>query len=215
MASTTSYKNNATSWLKNELLLASHNAGKLKDFQALLAPLSCTLRSADAVGVGDIPETGHTFLENALLKARTITDHTGQPALGEDSGLCVDALQGRPGLYTARYAGPDRDFEDACVRLIKEVDDSKQPRHAQFVACIVLTRFVNDPDPLMCLAHWHGHIANEPKGQQGFGFDPIFIASEHNPTQQTNAELGDEFRNQFSHRALAVKQLLAQLLHDH
>ncbi len=191
------------------LVLASHNAGKLKEMQAMLADLPLQIRSAAELGLGDVDETGLTFVENALLKARAACRATGLPALADDSGLIVDALGGAPGLYSARYAGsPTNDAANNAklLQALAEVPDGQ--RSARFHAVIVLLRHADDPQPLICEGSWEGVILREARGSNGFGYNPVFLDPQHNLTA---AEMDAAQKNRISHRARALQQLKQQL----
>jgi len=191
------------------LVLASGNAGKLKELQAMLSDLPLQIVAQGELGVSDMPETGLTFVENALIKARHASAVTGLPALADDSGLIVDALDGAPGLYSARYAGsPTNDAANNAKLLdaLREVPANR--RTARFYAVIVLLRHANDPQPLICEGSWEGVILDETRGSNGFGYNPVFLDPTHGLTA---AEMDPAQKNAISHRALAL-QLLKQKL---
>jgi len=191
------------------LVLASGNAGKLKELQAMLGDLPLQIVAQGELGVSDVPETGLTFVENALIKARHASAVTGLPALADDSGLIVDALDGAPGLYSARYAGsPTNDAANNAKLLdaLREVPANR--RTARFYAVIVLLRHANDPQPLICEGSWEGVILDELRGSNGFGYNPVFLDPTHGLTA---AEMDPAQKNAISHRALAL-QLLKQKL---
>ncbi len=191
------------------LVLASGNAGKLKELQAMLGDLPLQIVAQGELGVSDVPETGLTFVENALIKARHASAVTGLPALADDSGLIVDALDGAPGLYSARYAGsPTNDAANNAKLLdaLREVPADR--RTARFYAVIVLLRHANDPQPLICEGSWEGGILDEMRGSNGFGYNPVFLDPTHGLTA---AEMEPAQKNAISHRALAL-QLLKQKL---
>jgi XTP/dITP diphosphohydrolase len=159
-----------------KLVLASGNAGKLVEIREVLADLSVTLISQAELGVDDAEETGATFVENAILKARHAARLTGLPALGDDSGLCVDALDGAPGLLSARYAGSHGDSAGNISKLLDVLKDVPEARRtAHFFCVIVLLRHAEDPAPLIAEGRWHGRILHAPQGNGGFGYDPIFF----------------------------------------
>ncbi len=192
-----------------DLVLASGNAGKLAELRELLAGEGFGLRAQSAFGVGDVDETGLTFVENALLKARHAAAATGLPALADDSGLCVDALGGAPGLYSARYAGPGADSGRNIERLLRElegVDDDA--RGAAFHCCIVLLRHADDPKPIVVEGDWRGRILRAPRGNGGFGYDPVFLDPD---SGLTAAELPAARKNAISHRGRALAALRARL----
>jgi len=191
------------------IILASGNPGKLRELQALLRPRGFELRPQSAFGVQTPPETGATFAENALLKARHAARVTGLAALADDSGIEVDALGGRPGVYSARFAGEnasDRQNVDKLLDELRSVPPEK--RSARYRAVIVLLRDANDPEPLVASGTWEGTLTQAPLGSGGFGYDPIFV-----PTglTRTAAQLTPEEKNAVSHRAQALKALLATL----
>ncbi|MAY02593.1 MAG: non-canonical purine NTP pyrophosphatase, RdgB/HAM1 family [Gammaproteobacteria bacterium] len=193
-----------------ELVLASNNPGKLRELQLTLAPLDLQLLSQADFNIPEALEDGSSFVENAIIKARHAAQLTGLPALADDSGLEVDALDGEPGIYSARYAGLDqgRDANDAAnnqLVLEKLKNVAKAERTARFHCVIVYMRFANDPMPLICQGSWEGRILNEERGQNGFGYDSIFYVPEHDCA---SAELAPEQKNTISHRAKAIQKLL-------
>jgi len=191
------------------LVLASGNAGKLKELQAMLGDLPLQIVAQGELGVSDVPETGLTFVENALIKARHASAVTGLPALADDSGRMVDALDGAPGLYSARYAGsPTNDAANNAKLLeaLREVPADR--RTARFYAVIVLLRHANDPQPLICEGRWEGQIIRELRGTNGFGYNPVFLDTTHGLTA---AEMEPALKNAISHRAIALQQLKQQL----
>ncbi|MEN1956893.1 RdgB/HAM1 family non-canonical purine NTP pyrophosphatase [Luteimonas sp. MJ204] len=194
-----------------DLVLASGNAGKLVELRELLGEAGFRLRAQSELGVGDIDETGLSFVENALLKARNAAQATGLPALGDDSGLCVDALDGAPGLYSARYAGPGGNAARNIERLLHELDGvPDDARGASFHCCIVLLRHATDPRPLVVEGSWRGRILHAPRGDGGFGYDPLFLDPD---SGQTAAELPAARKNAISHRGRALA-LLRTRLHE-
>jgi XTP/dITP diphosphohydrolase len=191
------------------LVLASGNAGKLAELRALLADTGATLVAQSGLGVEDIEETGLSFVENALLKARHAARVTGLPALADDSGLCVDALGGAPGLYSARYAGGHGDSAANIARLLGELEGlNPQWRTAHFYSVIVLLRHAGDPQPLVAEGIWPGLILEAPRGDGGFGYDPVFLDTEHGLSA---AELAPALKNRISHRGRALEQLRSRL----
>ncbi|ANN67348.1 RdgB/HAM1 family non-canonical purine NTP pyrophosphatase [Bordetella bronchialis] len=194
----------------NRVVLASGNAGKLREFSALFAPLGIALIPQGELGVPDAPEPHCTFLENALEKARHASRLTGLPALADDSGLCVDALAGAPGVYSARYAslnGGEKSDEANNALLIRELA-GRTDRRACYVAVLVLVRSADDPRPLVGEGVWYGEIARTPAGGNGFGYDPYFYLPDQG---KTAAELAPADKNAVSHRAMALRELLAKL----
>ena len=191
-----------------KLVLASSNAGKLAELRELLGD-GFQLHTQSEFGVADAEETGLSFIENAILKARHAARATGLPALGDDSGLCVDALRGAPGLYSARYAGNHGDSEANIDKLLGELDgiDDAQ-RTARFVCVLALVRDADDPQPLIAEGVWHGRVLRERRGGNGFGYDPVF----HSPAHGCSAaELPADVKNRDSHRGLALAKLRALL----
>lgn len=195
-----------------KLVLASSNAGKLEELHALLDDVGVELIAQSTLGVSDADETGLTFVENALLKARHAARVTGLPALADDSGICVDALHGAPGLYSARYAGEHGNAQaniDKLLDALRDVPDAQ--RGAHFYCVLVLLRHAEDPQPLLVEGRWRGRIAHARAGSGGHGYDPVFLDPEHG---QTAAEMPLALKNRISHRALALQQL-KQRLADH
>ncbi|RTR05647.1 RdgB/HAM1 family non-canonical purine NTP pyrophosphatase [Halomonas nitroreducens] len=195
--------------MMTRLVLASGNAGKLREFHQLLAPLGVDVRPQSDFAVCEVEETGLTFVENALLKAREATRVSGLPALADDSGLAVDALQGQPGIHSARFAGEPRDDGRNNRRLLEalaEVPDQK--RTARYWCVLVLLRHAEDPVPLIVQRSWEGEILPVPRGTQGFGYDPLFWIRD---LQMTAAELPAEEKNRLSHRGRALRALLDSL----
>ncbi|MBL6812280.1 MAG: RdgB/HAM1 family non-canonical purine NTP pyrophosphatase [Luminiphilus sp.] len=188
------------------LIIASHNRGKIREFQAVLGNHWQVCPQAE-LGVGDVEETGSTFVENALIKARHACAQTRCAALADDSGLVVPALGGAPGLRSARYSGGD-DAANNALLLENMATLEAADRAAFYVAVLVLLKHSDDPTPLIAEGRWHGHIATAPRGAGGFGYDPLFVAEGY---EQHAAELSAEEKNRVSHRALAVQQLLTQL----
>lgn len=193
----------------NTLVLASGNAGKLEELRAMLAGLPLRIVAQGELGVEDVPETGLTFVENALIKARHASAVTGLPALADDSGLIVDALGGAPGLYSARYAGTPTNAAANNAKLLEamhEVPEGK--RSARFYAVIVLLRHPEDPQPLIAEGSWEGEITFAPRGDGGFGYNPVFFDPLHGLTA---AEMDAATKNRLSHRARALETLREQL----
>ena len=190
-----------------ELVLASHNAGKLKELQAMLGS-HIKVRAVSEFSSIEPEETGLSFIENAILKARHAAQVSGLPALADDSGLAVDALGGAPGIYSARYAGGQGDAANNAKLLdvLKAVPDTE--RGAQFVCALALVRHAADPLPILCEGLWHGRILHEARGAQGFGYDPLFWVAERNCS---SAELPAAEKNQLSHRARAMALLKQRL----
>ena len=191
------------------IVLASSNSGKLAEFNALLASSGVEIVTQASLGIDDAEETGLTFVENALLKARHAAQQSGLPALADDSGLCVDALNGAPGLYSARYAGHHGDNAANNTKLLQVLKGVPTERRSAFFICaLVLLQHADDPAPLIVEGRWHGHVLEAPRGVQGFGYDPLFL-----PDGQTlsSAELDSASKNRLSHRGQALAQLRARL----
>ena len=192
-----------------KIVLASSNQGKLAEIESILADQPYTLHPQSEFSVDDADETGLTFIENALIKARHACQQTGHMAMADDSGLEVDALNGEPGIYSARYAGEHGNSEANNIKLMEALKATPEgQRVARFRCVIVLLRHVNDPTPIICQGTWQGTISLSPAGCGGFGYDPLFYLSHY---QCTAAELDSQIKNQISHRAQALKQLTAQL----
>jgi XTP/dITP diphosphohydrolase len=196
-----------------KLVIASSNAGKLAELRELLSNSGFDLHTQSEFGVSDAEETGSTFVENALLKARHAARATGLPALGDDSGLCVDALGGAPGLYSARYAGVHGNAQANIDKLLDALKDVPPPaRTAHFHAVIALLRHADDPQPIIVEGSWRGLILGQRRGDGGFGYDPVFFDPVHGATA---AELDPVLKNRISHRGralAALKPRLAELL---
>jgi len=191
------------------LVLASSNAGKLDEFRALLAGDGFEVRAQSGFGVADADETGLSFIENAILKARHACLATGLPALADDSGLCVDALDGAPGLYSARYAGGHGDAERNIDRLLRELADvPDEHRGAHFVCALALLQHAHDPQPIVVEGRWRGRILRERRGSGGHGYDPVFLDPAHG---QTAAEMPLAAKNRISHRGQALALLRTRL----
>ena len=191
-----------------KIVLASNNAGKLAELQALFAPLGCTLVCQGDLGVPEAPEPHRTFLENALAKARNAAHHTGLPALADDAGLCVDAFGGLPGVDTAYYAtqhGYPKGDDNNVVALLAQMQNVTQ-RRAALVSTLVAVRSVEDPEPLVAVGRVVGEITRAPIGSNGFGFDPVMWIPEF---QKTFAELPVDVKNANSHRGRAAKAMVA------
>ena len=191
------------------LVLASGNAGKVAELRELLGDSGFALHAQSEFGVADVEETASTFVENALLKARHAARATGLPALGDDSGLCVDALHGAPGLYSARYGGVHGDAARNIARLLEEMRDIPgQARGARFYCVLVLLRGVDDPQPLIAEGSWEGRILERPRGERGFGYDPVFFDPDN---ACSAADLDPVVKNVISHRVRALAALKQRL----
>lgn len=190
------------------IVLASGNAGKVVELEQLLAGSGVELVPQTALGVSDADETGLTFVENALIKARHAARTTGLPALADDSGICVDALDGAPGLYAARYSGVHGDSAANNAKLLRELAGvPTEKRGAYFIAVLVLLRHADDPAPLIAEGRWHGRILEAPRGEGGFGYDPLFLP---NGSDLGAAEIEPALKNRMSHRGQALAVLKAR-----
>lgn len=192
-----------------KVVLASGNPGKLKELRSLLADFDREVVPQSVFDLETPEETGLSFAENAILKARHVAAQTGLPAIADDSGIAVDALQGAPGIYSARYAGPAATDQQNVQKLLKEmqrVADAK--RHCRFHCLMVYLEHSADPTPLICHGIWDGMLTREPRGEHGFGYDPVFYVPEQDCT---SAELSPEVKNQISHRAQALRELIRKL----
>ena len=193
-----------------KLVLASSNHGKLEELRRLLGDAGVELHAQSEFGVSDAEETGLSFVENAILKARHAARATGLPALADDSGLCVDALRGAPGLYSARYAGTHGDAGANLDRLLHELREvADEARDAHFHCVLALLRHPDDPQPLIAEGQWRGRITRERRGDGGHGYDPVFLDVEHG---QTAAEMPADLKNRLSHRGQALAELRRKLL---
>ena len=188
-------------------VLASGNRGKLDEFKRLLASIEFELRPQSHYKIDAIPETGASFLENALLKARHASRLTSLPALADDSGLVVPSLNGAPGIYSARYAGTPANAEKNNLKLLEALGNS-DTRRAYFFCALVFLLHSEDPTPIVAFGEWHGDIAEEAKGNNGFGYDPLFVATGFHITA---AQMGPELKNRLSHRAIASKNLIRSI----
>lgn len=191
------------------IVLASSNSGKLAEFNALFADSGFEVVAQASLGIDDAEETGLTFVENALLKARHAAQSSGLPALADDSGLCVDHLHGAPGLYSARYGGHHGDSAPNNAKLLRELAGvPAEQRGAFFICALALLRRADDPTPLIVEGRWHGRVLESPRGVEGFGYDPLFL-----PDGQplSAAELDPALKNRLSHRGQALARLRARL----
>ena len=195
--------------MTKKIVLASNNPGKVREINQILAGLHLSVVPQSDFEVTEVEETGLTFVENALLKARNAARCTGLPAIADDSGLEVDALHGAPGIYSARYAGKGAGDKANLLKLledIKNVPDEK--RSARFQCVLVYLRHEADPTPIICQGTWEGRLLHAPVGDNGFGYDPIFFVPTHNCS---SAQLPPETKNALSHRGQALRQLVAAL----
>ncbi|MCP4056170.1 MAG: XTP/dITP diphosphatase [Pseudoalteromonas sp.] len=189
------------------LVLATGNPGKVNELANMLSPLNINVLPQSDFNVGEVAETGTTFVENAIIKARHTAKITGMPAIADDSGLEVDGLNGAPGVYSARFAGESASDQDNIDKLLNELADNPN-RKARFWCVLVLMRHADDPTPLICSASWEGEITQTQNGEGGFGYDPVFFVKEQNCT---SAELTKAQKNAVSHRGQALKKLLLEL----
>ena len=191
------------------VVLATGNQGKVKELSNLLAKHAIEIVPQSDFNVPEVAETGTTFVENAIIKARHAAKITGLPAIADDSGLEVDALNGEPGVYSARYAGENATDDDNTNKLLAALTDtSNEERSARFHCVLVYMQHENDPTPIICHGVWEGSIINEKLGDQGFGYDPVFWQKDH---QMTSAQLPRDVKNQLSHRGKALALLVKEL----
>lgn len=191
------------------VVLASANPGKLREFAGILAPLDLRVVPQSEYGIEPAEETGLTFLENALIKARHAAGHSGRPALADDSGIAVDALGGAPGIYSARYAGDGASDEANLQKLIDAIRTFPDERRTARYHCVmVYMQYAEDPTPVIAEGTWEGRLIVEPRGENGFGYDPVFYLDDYGCTA---AELDPETKNRVSHRGQALRYLLEQL----
>ncbi|MDE1546301.1 RdgB/HAM1 family non-canonical purine NTP pyrophosphatase [Dechloromonas agitata] len=193
--------------MMKKLVLASNNAKKMKELNALLAPLGFEVIPQGQLGIPEAEEPHCTFVENALTKARHAAQHSGLPALADDSGLCVEALHGAPGVLSARYAGDPKSDARNNEKLLTHLKGHTN-RKAHFYCVLVLVRAANDPQPIIAEGEWPGEILPEQQGEGGFGYDPLFFVPEFG---QTAAEMDAETKNQVSHRGRAMQKLIERL----
>ncbi|MCP4993573.1 MAG: RdgB/HAM1 family non-canonical purine NTP pyrophosphatase [Gammaproteobacteria bacterium] len=191
------------------IVLASNNAGKVREINQLLATQEIKVIPQGELDIPEADETGLTFVENAILKARNAAELSGLPAIADDSGIEVDALKGAPGIYSARYAGPGCSDADNNVKLLNALESlPERERTARFQCVMVYMRHAEDPTPIICQGSWEGVILTEPSGDNGFGYDPLFYV----PTEGcTSADLSPEKKNSLSHRGEALRKLLSAL----
>jgi len=192
-----------------KIVFASNNAGKVAEVNQILSVTGIEVVSQSEFDVPEIEETGLTFVENAILKARNAAHHTGLPALADDSGLEVDALKGAPGIYSARYAGEAASDKQNVEKLLAALDEMVLPqRSARFQCLMVLLHHELDPTPIICQGTWEGSITTTPQGDNGFGYDPVFFYAQEDCTA---AQLSAEVKNKLSHRGQALEKLLEQI----
>ena len=192
-----------------KVVLATGNPGKVREINQILTGLNIQVLPQTDFSVPEVEETGLTFVENAILKARNAAHHTGLPAIADDSGLEVDALKGAPGVYSSRFAGADASDQDNLNKLLNDLDEvAEAERTARFQCLMVYLEHAADPTPLICQGTWEGRIAQEAKGENGFGYDPVFYV----PEQHCHAaELTPDVKNRLSHRGQALNKLLQEL----
>ncbi len=190
-----------------DVIFASGNVGKVSEMQQLLAPFGLQLKSLKDFGLSGAEETATTFVENALIKARAAAHSAQLPAIADDSGLVVRALNGEPGVYSARYAGEDGNDAANNTKLLAKLSN-QEDRRAYFFCCLVFLQHPNDPTPKIAFGRWHGEILQQPQGDGGFGYDPLFYVADQ---RVTAAEMNSTLKNQLSHRGQACQALLAQL----
>ena len=192
--------------MQRTVVLASNNAGKLAEFSSLLAPLGLALRKQSELGISEAEEPHVTFVENALAKARHVAQLSGMPALADDSGVCVPALGGAPGVLSARYAGEPKSDARNNQKLIHDLS-AHEDKSAYYYCVLVYLRHAQDPQPVIAEGRWDGEIIATPRGENGFGYDPHFWIAALN---KTAAELSSEEKNQLSHRGQALRALIAK-----
>lgn len=191
----------------NKLVIASNNQGKLREIQALLTPLNIEVLPQDSLNISEAEEPHCTFIENALAKARHASLHSGLPALADDSGLCVQALQGKPGVLSARFGGIPKSDEKNNQSLLSALTNETN-RNAYYYCALVLVRQHDDPQPIIAEGIWSGEILTVPRGANGFGYDPLFLDLNHH---KTGAELSADIKNKISHRGQALQELMIKI----
>ena len=194
-----------------KLVIASNNPGKLREFQRMLAPLGIEVITQAQLGINEAEEPHCTFVENALAKARHVSRESGLPALADDSGICVEALGGAPGVQSARYAGDNPKSNQRNNDKLLQAMQGETDRRAHYYCVLVLVHHADDPQPLIAEGEWHGEIGNEERGDGGFGYDPMFWLPQFG---KMAAELTHDEKAQISHRAKALKVLLGKLKLD-
>ena len=194
-----------------QIVLASNNPGKVREIGQMLADLDLEVLPQSAFNIEEVEETGLSFVENAIIKARHAAAKSGLPAIADDSGLEVDALKGAPGIYSARYAGIGASDAQNLQKLLADLEKVPQEqRTARFQCLLVYMRHAQDPTPLICQGTWEGRITFEPRGESGFGYDPVFFVPTHHCT---SAELAPAVKNKLSHRGQALRRLVTALGH--
>jgi XTP/dITP diphosphohydrolase len=192
----------------SKIVLATGNKGKVAEFASLFDSYNIDIQPQSAFNVPDAPETGTTFVENAIIKARNASAITGLPSIADDSGLAVDALGGAPGIYSSRYAGEPSDDSNNIDKLLDALA-GKDDRNARFLCVLVFMQHKDDPTPIICQGEWHGEIAKQRHGDGGFGYDPVFWLPEQN---MSAAQLDKNTKNAQSHRGKALKLLMQHML---
>ncbi len=193
--------------MTRQIVLASSNPGKLREFRALLTALDFVVIAQDELGIDAAEEPHLTFVENALAKARHAAARSGLPALADDSGMCVAALDGAPGVRSARFSGPAADDHSNNAELLRRLQ-KQSDRRAHYTCVLVAVASADDPEPVIADARWFGEILREPRGSGGFGYDPLFLLPE---LRRTAAELASEEKNRISHRGQAMRELVRRL----
>lgn len=193
--------------MRSDLVIASNNPGKLAEFSRLLGPLGYRVRPQSDLGIGEAEEPHPTFIENALAKARHASRASGLPALADDSGICVPALGGAPGVQSARYAGEPKSHDANNAKLVQALS-SHNDKSAYYYCVLVFVRHAEDPQPVIAEGRWQGELIAQPRGEGGFGYDPHFLLP---ALGKTAAELSAEQKNQLSHRGQALRALMAKL----
>ncbi len=195
--------------MSRQIVLATGNPGKVREMGDILAPFALQIVPQSEFNVPEADETGLTFVENAILKARNAAAHTGLPAIADDSGLEVDFLKGAPGIYSSRFAGADASSEDNLIKLLNDMKGVPEARRtARFQCLMVYMAHETDPTPLICQGTWEGRILFEPQGDNGFGYDPVFYVPGHDCA---SAQLSKEVKNRLSHRGQALRKLVEAL----
>ena len=196
----------------SRVVLASNNKGKVREFGQLLADFHMEIVPQSEYQVSEVDETGLTFVENAILKARHAAAQAGLPAIADDSGIEVDALHGAPGIHSARFAGPGASDQANLDKLLADLEDvPEEQRSARFQCLVVYLEHAEDPTPIICQGTWEGRITREPRGENGFGYDPVFFIPDHGCT---SAELTAQSKNAISHRGQALRKLVEALKED-
>lgn len=191
------------------VVLASNNAGKLREFRAMFEALGIDVRPQSEFDIPEVEETGLSFVENSILKARNAAQHSGLPAIADDSGIEIDALEGAPGIYSARFAGPACDDAANNALMVEKLAGlPAEKRTARYRACLVYMRHAADPSPVIADGAWNGVILETPRGDNGFGYDPYFLVPE---LDKSAAELPSEVKNSMSHRAKALVELVERI----